>query len=237
MRLSNGPMAEDSMAIVGPNPDPWNLRFRIRRTIRQLSGASAEELSSLVWDRLRRVPQPNLPPVEREEYPADLFIDLVRAVKDTDDAFLSRRVADACAGLIERELASEHFKDVAALGELIYLAGRIEAHTALEPLAQLASHKDAGTYLPNRETIRLRSLRSLVGLLAAHPEKARDSHRQILERYLMEPSCTYTAMTALIGLFGVSRSSLIERLRNSTISINEDVLDLNLRVAGFQSTV
>jgi hypothetical protein len=173
-----------------------------------------------------------MPKFENHEEPADLFIHIVRTVQSTEDSFIADRIQASCGRLLDRECQSETFRDPFALGELMYMAARIDAASAITPVSKIFAHAQAHTLLANREAIRTRALRVLLGLLASHRDKADAFHQDVLRKALEDSACVSLAVTGLIGLFGEDRERLISELQGSGMQVNEAEIDLNLRITG-----
>jgi len=221
------------MEITGQAPDIWNLRSRARKAVAYLSGISDQELDSTIWSRLQNEQSPYLPRFERHEYPADLFIDIVYPVQNTQQVDLANRIRRACARLIGQR-SEGPITDASTLGELVFLSARIEAVDAVDPVARLASHQDAESRLGNGQTLRAQALRALTGLLASHPERANEFHKDIFQKWVKNSAFTLIAATALVGLFNEDPKILKADLRESGIRIDDPELDLSLRVAGLK---
>jgi hypothetical protein len=214
--------------------DPWNLQARIPRTISILTDDSTT-VRQVVWDRLRQDPSDRLPRMERSEFPADIFVDTVSAVKGTESQYIAQSVRKACADLLAEQVRALDFTDLSALGELIYLAARVESGAAVKPLTELLAHPQARRYFRSSETLSERTMRALVGILVSHPNLVTEEHRQRFRDVLFEPSCTELALVGLIGFFHESREQLLNEVRLKELKVNDKVLNAHLRIAGFSA--
>jgi hypothetical protein len=185
------------------------------------------DLPRLIWRRLCGEPTV-LPPMTRDEDPADVFVDAVVAADgryEASDVAESLRHASSHA---LRRFGLHKDSPVGPLGELIYLCGRIDAVQAIECLTALLQREDSrvNNEVQPGETLRQRALRSLVGLLAAERRSERQVDRSmqvtLLKRLQDVSGCEVLAATGLIGLgHKVSRD------------LPRDQVDINLSVAGF----
>jgi hypothetical protein len=214
----------------GSAPDPWNLRMRVVRTCRYLETfVGANDIARVIQSRLSGVIDPALPRFERFEKPADIFVDVALHAPE-GHRHLQRSVADAAAILLNRLASQGTFEDKDVVGEAIFLAARIEAEQAIGPLAELCGHKNAEESLANGESVRVRALRALFGLLLVFPER-RNQYRQTFDRHKFEASCTEVCLPALISLYGVERGALVNEVRAHGGFVDDQRLDLQLLVS------
>jgi hypothetical protein len=189
-------------------------------------------MDSVIWSRLQRIQIPAMPKFEKNEGSADLFIHVVRTLRGTDRSFIVERVQSSCGRLLQKEAKAESFRDPTALGELMYLAARIEAGSAITPVAQIVSHEQSTILLPNRETLRTRAVRVLLGLLASHRADADAFHQDLFRKALDDLACVAIAVTGLVGLFGESKQHLLSELQSKGIRVSEGEVDISLRITG-----
>jgi len=133
------------------------------------------------------------------------------------------------AGISHRPSLTE----VGAIGELCFLAFRMGAAEAIEPLTVLAGREDTVPLIVRRgENLRMRALRFLVGLLKANPDRLdRARYQPLLERCLASPGCEHTALVALIG-FGwwpKSKEEFVPMLPKDYV-LNEKALKTDLQL-------
>jgi hypothetical protein len=171
-----------------------------------------------------------LPALHHDEAPVDIFVDLADLYEDWRRELL-RAVPELLSKEIEfitREPAQTYL-----LAELCYLAARIGCLDARDMLRALVADERATGLISETEDLRLRALRSLVGLLGAY---ARNSAPAIYEkeskiyrvpeewvRYratmfyaLSDPKLAVMALTGLIGLWPRERAFF---LRSTTAEI------------------
>jgi hypothetical protein len=210
-------------------PDPWSLRFRTPRTIRSLSGLDVDRVARLVWDRVLGVQADNLPLFEFQERGADLFIDVVDQVRNTPDVSIAVVLRDAC-GLLLHEKTDPLIDDVDAVGELLYLAARIESKSSIPPISNLITHAQAEERLVNGETIRQRAIRALIGLLSKYRDAVTDRHRAIFFGALSHGDSALMAITGLVAMFGQDRGDLLAHVHSAGLKVRPEELDLSLRL-------
>jgi len=212
--------------IIGP--DKWNLRARIPRAINVLASAD-QALPSIVWDRLRRDPNDRLPQMERIELPADIFVDVIRAVGPKNS--LTAALRTACAVLLDQQVKASEFKEPLVVVELVYLAARIESEASIPALTKLVSHPGTAVSVREGRSLKFQAVRALVGMLAAYPNAATEEHRHLFSSMLDQYPDIMIA--ALVGLFGEPRELLVTAARAKGQTIRDESIDQYLRVAGF----
>lgn len=199
-----------------------------------LSGLGREklELEKAVWKRLRGEPQDiDLPGLARDEDPADIFL---HVVKYTNERSLADLLRGACAHLLEAALQSPHLEqDAVAIGELCYLSARIGASDAIEPLTVLVERKETSSFtVRTGEDLRLRALRSLVGLLASNRQRVdTQRHRRLFEECLRLPRYKKMALTGLVGLWPELKDEFVRDLSGDEAR----ALKTSLAIAGYGS--
>jgi hypothetical protein len=151
-----------------------------------------------------------LPPLSRDEDPADILVDLAEGDSRWRDSL--RAAAAQLLSLWANDFDPGDSNRVAALGELCYLAARIGSTEALEPLRILASRTDATGLVAPGEHLRLRALRALVGLLGFAENVRANDYRETLLEALGEPPLALTALTGLVGLWPSEREDFLRRL-------------------------
>jgi hypothetical protein len=212
-------------------PDPWNLRMRVIRACRYLDTfADLDETATVIQSRLSRVSDPALPRFERFENPADIFVDVALHAPE-GYRHLRKSIPDASAIVLRRFAGQSVSADPDAVGEAIYLAARIEAEQAIAPLAEICERENASDKLSNGETLRVRALRALFGLLLVFQEH-RYPYRQVFEDHKFEPSCVEVCLPALIALYGMDRVPLVEEARKHGAFVDDQRIDVQLLVAG-----
>ena len=167
-----------------------------------------------------------LPPLGRDEDPADIFIDLAHTSDSWMEALQATTPGLMATWLEQFQPAGENLAQ--ALGELCYLAARVWITNCLPQLAALARRPDATVLQRPGEDLQLRALRSLVGLLEEAGDRAFE-YRGLLEGALEEPRL---ALTALIGLIGVWPDEAVTFLRRLPPNADSgDLLQIGLELA------
>jgi hypothetical protein len=212
-------------------PDPWNLRMRVIKASRYLSGLSDQEVADVIRKRLSKKQDPGLPRFERFENPADIFIDVARRAPEGYERLRST-IQRAVATLLTTFASTETMDDPEGIGEVVFLAGRVDSEAAINPLAAICLHRDADRQLVNNEPLRLRAFRALFGLLITFPKQRTEVFRQVFERYKFDQSCVQVCVPALIALFGEDRALLMEQARNHGALLSENQVNLQLLAAG-----
>jgi hypothetical protein len=184
-----------------------------------------------------------LPALHHDETPVDIFVDLASLYEDW-----RRELLRAVPELLSKEIENVSPEPVQTyfLGELCYLAARIGCLDALPMLRALVADERAVGSLRETETLRLRALRSMVGLLGAY---ARDTapvvylkesldyrvpdiwvpYRATMFYALSDPSLAVVALTGLIGLWPRERAFF---LRSTPADIEGgEYLEIALKLA------
>jgi hypothetical protein len=169
--------------LVAPQPD--NTVAGAAATLARLDDS---ELERALWNRVRGSPEDRLPSLGRDEHPADILLDVARR---DEYAPLAKRFRASCARLLEQRSGAKVLEDPPALGELCFLAARIGADEAVSALTSLLERcRTESVSVWEGETLRLRTLRALVGLLARNRERLEPSrHRALLESCLVSADC------------------------------------------------
>lgn len=211
-------------------PDIWNLRARVKRAARYLSPLTDIELAHAMWRRMTGFADEGLPRFERHEQGADIFLDVVSAAA-SDDEYLIRSIRRASALIIAEQAGKPALVDLNGIGEALFLAARIQAQEAVNPIYALALNPEGEARLSNGESLQARSLRALLGLLIAFPASAREAHRKLFESLMVKSECSLTCLTALIAIFHGDRDRLVAAVRKHEIRIMDDQLDAHLAIA------
>jgi hypothetical protein len=168
----------------------------------RLAKFTQKEMEPLVERRLLRLPADPLPALERDEEPSDIFVDSFHWLAE------KRRVEwtvlqDACGGLAERWSGGEAARIRARpefLGELFYLCARVAATAAMPSIANTLRREDLGPVLiASGEELKLRALRSLVGLLHVVSADVRNAYQPLLRAALREPQNRAVVVTAFLA--------------------------------------
>ena len=213
---------------------------RIDKAFRALSPLEGQILRVVVWKRLTSAETyGGLPSMTRGEEPADIFVDYVAYCDRTGRALAAEHMREACGELIaERAKKGDFTPEAAALGELCYLASRIQSMPAIFPLRDLSSICPPSVKLPDDEPLLNLALRALLGLLGHfHAEVEREDFRALFENNLGNPGCQMVCLTALVGLWPERRNRLIESLRRNGYGIEDGDLSTSLELAGFPESV
>lgn len=174
-----------------------------------------DRLESIVRARLLREPVAQLPPLSRDEDPADILIDLADWLRERERAWAQldeacARVADMWAGLYQRWIPPE------AMGELHYLCARIGAVDARHGIARVIRREDLrGILLPAGEDLQLRALRCLAGLLARIAREERNEFLPLYIEALAVPQHLPIALTALAAFDPDGRDRHLARAREA----------------------
>jgi hypothetical protein len=140
-----------------------------------------------------------LPPLTRDEDPADIFVDLAE-IHPQLKPDLGSTLNELLARWTEwREV--DHSIRIKVLGELCYLAARIGSTGALSSLRKIVEDATATGLVAPGEDLRLRALRALIGLLGAAGRDQAAEHRQTLLSVLAEPRLAIAALIGLVGLW------------------------------------
>ena len=183
-------------------------------------------LEQVIQARLTGGPT-NLPAAAPEEDPVDIFVDLAELDKSWKDQ-LRTAVAKLLSAQV-KEYKPEESSKTTFLGELCYLAARIGSTEALEPLKVLVGNIRATGLVSPGEDLRLRALRSYVGLLgaSANPQGVVDA--KLLTNSLTEPRL---AMVALVGLIGIWPDQAEEYLKQFPADAQHgELLELSINLA------
>ncbi len=200
---------------------------RVPRAAAVLKSLSSQEISRLITARLARrfEEEGGLPPCQKDEEPTAIFVDVIKFAQDSS---LANNLRFACVQALRR-IGFDPSPNAELLGDLCYLAAAIDARESVDVLPTFIENPAIGELrLGNGETIRLRALRSLIGLLAAAPCRS-PGLKALLEELLEHQRYRMLALTGLIGLWPE------ERGRYSLAGIDENLLRLNLELAGFRS--
>jgi hypothetical protein len=197
---------------------------------RVLAGCDVSHLASLIVRRLEGGIIAELPGVVRDEEPRSVFIELA-AVNPQLCESLQRAVVQ----LLDHIASQSVFEKPNVAGEICCLCTLLDASRGIDPLAKLVSRDDTAlALLPDGEDLRLRALRSLVGLLGdRHATQPEASLATVFEHLLGDPKCGLLSLTALVGLWPERRSEFVRRSLLSPS--DESRLDISLRWAGFIS--
>jgi hypothetical protein len=130
-----------------------------------------------------------------------------------------------------RHATDREIEDPRIVGEICSLSAVLDAEQAIKPLIVLVANTDlSNVRLSDDEDLRLRALRSLVGLLGAHRSVEDAGELQtVLESLLGDKRYELLALAALVGLSPERRSELLAR----TAITDASELDLILEWAGF----
>ena len=178
----------------------WSLgKWELDVVARHLEGLGSATMETVLERRLARLPVDDLPPLGRDEDPADVLIDSHHAQLPKGLPGL----ADASVRLARRWVESRELPHgPEPLGELIYLCARIGAVGALPPVAEVIVRDHwRDIVLPGGEPLQGRALRCLSGLLAAVPEDRREPFRPVIVAAMDTPANVPAAMTALLALW------------------------------------
>ena len=156
-----------------------------------------------------------LPPLYHDEEPVDIFVDLADLYEDW-----RRDLLRAVPELLSKEVNNvpDNHIQIYFLAELCYLAARIGCLDALPMLRALVTDERSTIPISEVESLRLRALRSMVGLLGLRAsttsplEYLKDSrsyrvpddwgpYREVLFFSLNDPRLAVVALTGLIGLW------------------------------------
>ena len=116
-----------------------------------------------------------------------------------------------------------------ALGELCYLAARIESVDAIDPLRILVEDESATGLVAPGEDLRLRALRALVGLLGAAPDSTAYRCRHALIAALTAPRLAVSALIGLVGLWPGEADDFLRRLPPT--AAGQDLLNIGIDMA------
>jgi hypothetical protein len=172
---------------------PWNL-----------------DAQKLIVSRLTGEPETGLPGLSGDEQPVDILVDLA----DLDQEWRGP-LQGAVAGVLRQRVPGFEPDDEAEtrlLGELCYLAARIGSTAALVPIGMLAGNVQATGLVAPGEHLRMRALRSYVGLLGATPNSQGVADRAMLMTALLEPPLAVVALTGLIGVWPGERENFLKQL-------------------------
>jgi hypothetical protein len=197
------------------------------------SFTTAAELANVIATRLAGIQMPGLPPFERFEGPADIFVDVALYAED-QRRVLSPLIREASAVVLQRYSKREAFdqSELEIIAEAIFLAARIEAAFAIPAISTIAMHHDAGKQLPNGEPLRSRALRALFGLLIAYPNSRSNDVREVFERFKFEAAYLEICLPALAALYGSNLQELAAEARAKGLKFDNDGLNLQLHAAG-----
>lgn len=174
-----------------------------------------DSLGVVVRARLLREPVEQLPPLGRDEDPADILIDLAEWLRERQRAWeplaeACARVADMWAGIYQRWIPPE------PIGELHYLCARIGAIEARHGIARVIRREDLrGILLPGGEGLQLRALRCMAGLLARVPRETRSEFLPLFIEALDVPQHLPIALTALAAFDPEGRERHFVRARDA----------------------
>jgi hypothetical protein len=198
---------------------------RVAESAEILANYRENELACVIIRRLGGEAVEQLPPVARDEQPRSIFIEIARSKPK-----LRETLRTALVHLL-RHAADREIEDPLIVGEICSLSAVLDAEQAVKPLIVLVASSDlSNVRLSEDEDLRLRALRSLVGLLGAHRslEDAGELER-VLESLLGDKRYELLALAALVGLCPERRSELLGRAAVTDVS----ELDLILEWAGF----
>lgn len=172
-----------------------------------------------------------LPALHRDEAPVDIFVDLADLYEDWRRELLRaipNLLSNAVPEFLNKESKENSPAETYFLGELCYLAARINCLDALDMLRALAANERATGLVSATETLRLRALRSMVGLLNAFASttpcviyqkknsadeistyrvpEAWVPYRRTLFEALNDPRLAVVALAGLIGLWPRERA-------------------------------
>lgn len=202
---------------------------RVKQATELLGQCNVSELADLIVKRLEGHFIRDLPGPVRDEEPRAIFVEIAKAGSNPQLAEnLRRAVADLLRAMSSQELSRSQ-----VIGDVCYLCTALGASDAINPLATLVSRDDTAlAHLKDCEDLRLRALRSLVGLLGWHQPSDPDPQLEhLFERLLHDPKYELLSLTALVGLWPERRIEFID-LASSGRSL-EHRLRTSLRWAGF----
>ena len=194
----------------------------------------AGALEGLVRRRLFREPVPELPPLGRDEDPADVFVDVDGWLRERNHSWAAIR--NICASLAEQWAKVPYVRQrPEPLGELHYLCARIAAVEARGAIAGVAEREDLrGVLLPGGEDIQLRALRCLAGLLVHLGKIEQMPFLPVFERALKVSQHRPMALTALVAFDPPGREQYIRRTAAQSESLEMNGLlsrlDWNVRM-------
>lgn len=198
---------------------------RVAESAEILANFEENELACVIVRRLGGKAVEQLPPMARDEEPRSIFIEIARFQPK-----LRETLRGALVQLL-RQAAYREIEDPLIVGEICTLSAVLDAEQAMCPLVVLISNGDlSNVRLSDHEDLRLRALRSLVGLLGAH-RSVEDAGelRTAMESLLGDKRYELLALAALVGLWPERRPELLGRAALTDVS----ELDLILEWAGF----
>lgn len=195
-----------------------------------LASQNTGYLEDILERRLRRLPTWGLPPLARDEDPADIFIDSCEWLREKGSTVI--QLQEACKIVANRWSSQTEFRwQPEPLGELLYLCGRIGVQGAIDAIAKVLNRNDlVGLTLPGGEDLQLRALRSLCGLLVHSKLDERESYRSLLERALDNPQHLRMALSALVAFWPGAREGFLSRVKGSVddADLTKKQLDRNV---------
>jgi hypothetical protein len=208
---------------------------RVPRAIAILHTLDTSEVSQVMVARLacQRDRERGLPPRERDEDPAAIFIDVIRCTSDLEFA---NKLRFSCVDAL-RQVSFEAAPSPDVLGSLCYLAAAMRALEALDVLPGMVTRNGSEQMLlRDGEPVRSRALRALIGLLACDPARASQTARSfdlrgLFENLLAEPKYQILALTGLIGLWPNRRQEFINMLPLGQVELRR--VNVSLELAGF----
>jgi hypothetical protein len=198
---------------------------RVAESAEFLANYEENELACIIVRRLGGEAVEQLPPMARDEEPRSIFIEIARFKPKL------RETLRAALVHLLRRAADREIEDPLIVGEICSLSAVLDAEQAIKPLIVLVASSDLSSVrLSDDEDLRLRALRSLVGLLGAHRSvEEAEELKTVLESLLGDKRYELLALAALVGLSPERRSELLGRAAIADVS----ELDLILEWAGF----
>jgi hypothetical protein len=194
------------------------------QAVKALAKLDVNGTAAAIRSRLTDGPEKfGLPPLQPQEDRVDIF---VQVYEYGNNGEVRRRLSAGCVLLLD-----DRSLGLWELGEVSYLSARIQASNAIGPLLRIARELRWAPSLAENSLVRM--LGSLVGLLGAvkdiSPQTALAA-KEVFESCLNLKSCTFLAVTGLVGLWPEDRERLLAEVAGL---IDEERLDVNLTVAGF----
>ena len=189
-------------------------RQSLEETAKALLELNTDDLVRAMEMRFQRFPSPPLPPIARDEDPADILIDTFQWLKESRGKDFDT-LLKACETLIDQwsqldDLILQRYAE--PLGEACYLCARIGATATVPSIAKVAARDAlATTVLPGGEDLQNRALRSLAGLLTRLQAKERGDYRSTFEKALDSEHHAPIALASLSVFWPEERSKFIER--------------------------
>lgn len=199
-------------------------RLTLDQIAQKIMDMNPQALHDLVERRVQNIPTV-LPALSRDEDPADIFIDCIERFPTT-----AIRLASASTAVMNEwaTKTNQQVQDAAeAMGELLYLCGRVGAKDAMPAISELARREDLDNIkLGNGEDIQLRALRSLGGLLYNATAEEREGQKELFEKALDTPvkERMLIGLNTLYVFWPEQRDSFIERARRHPMPNIEELV-------------